>query len=475
MTLGCDASVILVSFNDNSPLAEWEKSNPTAALCRRIVFEARCDRTATFDNFVNLNVTENNILEWLNETNCILLIDELNVLLSDSSANNSSNFSLFVKNTFLKKSNRYFAFSSHIVGTTDHLMQYMDSVSNRNVLLVELPLVNNVYDAATIFKWDDLSAKDIICYGFIPSLIYEAYLNKTIRGDDFLPFGKRGHAINLCLTKGLVTNDSVVALLSSFITGAQTSILHPLHELMSTAQKKMLRWIPFHMTEVLRIFAKVLTNAQLKMIVESIVSLFDKFFAQPNSSDKAWEDLFLIVLLIRLATTQWDPIFLPLNISGYSISLNTNITHAGKPYGKIDDVYFQVKCMETPKQFPHVSVYYPNNAGFNMYDVVLAVYHSKDDRDLYGYQLKEGKKIPKKYLLSNHFKLSVLVRGQPAKKITKKIQQGIWLIPNEEQNKSFLGESGQHWTPSVWRKLLEKNGKKCSSLNSDYENKMKGG
>jgi hypothetical protein len=108
--------------------------------------------------------------------------------------------------------------------------------------------------------------------------------------------------------------------------------------------------------------------------------------------------------------------------------------------------------MEAPQQYPHVSVYYPQNAEFEMlYDIVIAIYHKPGHRVLYGYHLKESNKIPKDPV-SEMFSLSVLVRGQPAESGAKE----LWTIPSEKQIESFFGESGRHWTPTAWRTLLEK-------------------
>lgn len=470
------AAVIFVSFNDYSTIATWEKADPIAALCRRIAFEARCDRTAQFNNtFYNANVTADHIKEWLKETDCVLLIDELNALLSG--ATNSELFAQFLKNTFLINTNRYFAFSSHVVGTTGQLAAYMDSPSNRNVFIRELPLVHNVVGTATVFGWDDLSAREIIFYGHIPALIYEAYLNKTVNKKGYLPFQRRDATITLCETKGLVTNESIVKLLSSFITGDRNSVPLPLHELMNTGEHQLLRWIPFHMMEALKRFSQILLlNAELKKIVETIVSLFHNFVNEPHLSGKAWESLFVIVLLIRLATCSFDPLFLPLSSElDYSLSFNTNLTAAGIPFEKVKDVPTLLKCMRTPHRYPHVAVYYPRSAVFKEYDVVIAVYERLGHRDLYGYSLKEGKTIPKKQSLNDHFTLSVLVRGRPAKRDSKKPR--IWTMPSEQQNGSFLGESGRHWTPSAWRELLGDDGRKLSSVKREHSDQdtTKGG
>jgi hypothetical protein len=126
------------------------------------------------------------------------------------------------------------------------------------------------------------------------------------------------------------------------------------------------------------------------------------------------------------------------------------------PFENIEDLSFLVKCMKKPQRYPHVSVYHPRNARFNEFDIIIVVYKIPGHADFYGYQLKEGIEIPMEIeSLGKLFKSkkNILVRGKPAQ------SEGLlrnWTLPSEEQNASFLGASGRHWTPSAWRKMQER-------------------
>ena len=94
-------AVIYVSFNDFSSLDPWEMRDPVGALCRRIAFAALKGREEfptddDFDSFRQTMVTEGDILSWLGDTPCILLMDELNILEMDEvtvQTDNGSEFS----------------------------------------------------------------------------------------------------------------------------------------------------------------------------------------------------------------------------------------------------------------------------------------------------------------------------------------------------------------------------------------------
>jgi hypothetical protein len=66
------------------------------------------------------------------------------------------------------------------------------------------------------------------------------------------------------------------------------------------------------MIEVLRSFSSLL-NPKLKNTVDIIVSLFNSVVDDEShlSDETSWKSLFLIVLIIRLATRQFDSLFLP--------------------------------------------------------------------------------------------------------------------------------------------------------------------
>jgi hypothetical protein len=74
-------------------------------------------------------------MKWLVDQPCALLIDELSLL------GDRMDFKLarFIKDEFLKTSGRNFVYSSQVAATIMDLTRYMESVSNRPVLIPELP------------------------------------------------------------------------------------------------------------------------------------------------------------------------------------------------------------------------------------------------------------------------------------------------------------------------------------------------
>ena len=151
-------------------------------------------------------------------------------------------------------------------------------------------------------------------------------------------------------------------------------------------------------------------NEQLRLLLRYIAKLFDNFFSSQENSGDHWEYLFLIVLLIRCIARKSDESVLLPSFD----NLGYERTRFQRPYrGKQFDttsVNSFVKGIGEPDTYPHLAIYYPNNAYFKLYDVVVAYFECAKNRELYGYQLKIGRGDPsasaRKYLFEKSFLIS---------------------------------------------------------------------
>ena len=73
-------------------------------------------------------------------------------------------------------------------------------------------------------------------------------------------------------------------------------------------------------------------------------------------------------------------------------------------------------------------------------------------RHLYGYQLKEGKGLPKASAMTDKFEKSFVIRGIPAQSPGERKD---WERPSEMEIDAFFGVSGMLWTPRRWKELNE--------------------
>ena len=78
-------AALYISFNDFSEVTESDKKDPVGAVCKRIALAALSNRDFTrssiqFGSLKGKYVSEQQIVDWLGEQGCVLLIDELNIL-----------------------------------------------------------------------------------------------------------------------------------------------------------------------------------------------------------------------------------------------------------------------------------------------------------------------------------------------------------------------------------------------------------
>jgi len=61
-----------------------------------------------------------------------------------------------------------------------------------------------------------------------------------------------------------------------------------------------------------------------------------------------------------------------------------------------------IRALNVPDHVPHIAVYHPKHAQFEIFDVIVAAYSKSGDRTLYGYQLKESRGQVKALNSSKH-------------------------------------------------------------------------
>jgi hypothetical protein len=253
-----------------------------------------------------------------------------------------------------------------------------------------------------------------------------------------------------------VTEHNIELLLQSFITGEFRMVPHPLLQLMDTWRvvggDLKVKWIPYHMMEVLRQCATCGNlDDRTSDVLQSIEELFSYFKGAKVSSGDGWEALFVMALLVRSKAKLFKTSLLPLRkdlLSDAHVSFNKPFL-GNADFGEIKQFDKFIESLILPSTFPHIAIYMPTHAQFERYDVIVAVYYSIYDRKLYGYQLKEGNKNGTA-VASSLFTKSFVIRGEALK--NSHDYQG-WHVASTDEINEFFGESGSNWTPIKWKAL----------------------
>lgn len=224
----------------------------------------------------------------------------------------------------------------------------------------------------------------------------------------------------------------------------------------SVDDEGLIVWIPFHMVKVLRSIAgaSAAVGLEMRKVVTTLNELFNGFETGKTSGGDSWEALFAIALVIRLATGSFHDLLklgemCPPN-SVYGLSYNHLWEQRGHlAFPDITTLRELIEGLVDPLAFPHVAVFYPPHARFEGYDLIVVLHQALGKRLIYGYQLKEGREIPKK-MSSDACQNAYVIRGFAAQQET--LLRG-WHVASHDEIESFLGVTGSCLAPKQWRAL----------------------
>eukprot|EP00978_Attheya_sp_CCMP212_P031343 scaffold118117_cov47-Attheya_sp.AAC.1 len=449
-----NVAIIYVSFNGQTKLLPWEnkQSEPPLqallqALCRRIMFAALPvgDKDAiSFHSFAeSAYIQKVDVMEWLDDTKCILLIDDLNLVETAM----DQEFALFLKDMFMKDVGRALVFSSHVISVNNKLTAFMESPNERAVITKKLPLAQNLAQAKSLLDMSELTPHLALYLGLVPALLYCSKLNQ-------LPHQRRGHAIEKYVDLG-ITPKKVETLLLTMLTGNTIFVPEMLRELMDIDvmivdgnEIPIARWIPYHMTVVLKTLSQLAElPSPMRGCLAAMCEQFETFKTQKFQSGDGWEALFIVTLLVRCMTNTFCSL-VPLQGRDGEEPVFWNapfLSHVPFDCQKVKEFISGIPLHRTKGS---ISIYYPTHTKFEAYDVILAYWGDDGNRDLYGYQLEEGKDIPE--TVAMHFTESYLIRGAPT---TKDASVRGWITPSDPTLDTFFGESAKYWSPKCWTEL----------------------
>jgi hypothetical protein len=252
---------------------------------------------------------------------------------------------------------------------------------------------------------------------------------------------------------GTWNDESAKYLLDSFLTGGIEGMPGPLLQFMNASSSGRIIWVPFHMVHVLEsCAASRKVSKPIRMAVRVIGKVMRDFEGGKTAGGDTWEALFVVALLIRLVTGQIDILFPQfVGIDHYGISYNTLWDPTKKAFECAANLSDLIAGMVMPAKFPHFAVYYPPLANFALYDVVIVMYDAEGKPTYYGYQLKEGKAMPRPSA-DERCKMSIVVRGAAAG-IDALLRR--WVVLGRDSVDDILGVTGKSLAPEAWRELKD--------------------
>jgi hypothetical protein len=193
----------------------------------------------------------------------------------------------------------------------------------------------------------------------------------------------------------------------------------------------------------------------LREVLRIVVEMLRGFETGKTGDGDSWEALFVVATMARLATGHFHRLLQlePGLFSNCELSYNRmwKATEENLDFPSIRTLEQLMKGLTEPASYPHVAVFYPPHSQFEVYDLVIVAHEAVDVKHVYGYQLREGRKIPQT-TPSDVCQHSFVIRGCAAQKerLLRK-----WHVASDEEVDQFLGVTGASLAPKQWRQFTE--------------------
>lgn len=419
--------VIYIEFNTATPLVRSETEDPVCAVVNRIAYAIATPTALSGRSFLNrtthkprFQTTMEEISIWLGSRPCILCIDELNRLIPPEQEGSQAmrDLATFLKRKFLDLSGRYLIFTSHVLATTEKLISFMSSPSDRVVIIPALPLFESAGDAELVVE--DKNARHPAFYGNSPGLSYVA-------GIDVAYPAKR---VRDCLSYL-----RVFPLASRVIKNIFSGDCNELRELDTICHFSghIRVWIPAFLIPLLKALKGLEKSDQ-----DNAVNLLSLLGTSKLFSGECWEVVVLCTLFFRLlnwslSSVECDSVIFPSNLPE-KFKLEVKRPSKRDADKLIEDLRALRIGIEKEAK---VIISYPKHASFELYDIILAVFRPGEVAEIWGYQCKAGN-LPTDPPILPGTSIVLRCHDMDASLGSKAVDLG-WHVAQQSERNSLLG------------------------------------
>jgi hypothetical protein len=373
------------------------------ALCRRIAFAAtrKTDNEEgeeqAFESFQTKNegcvIDPTDILKWLGDARVVLLIDDLDNLaeIGDPRSEKTANFEAFIMTSFLNYVGHFLVFTS----------QYSSALTSTKFLKDELKVPH--YPSVLQLAQNDVSIPNrhmIVYFGGMPGLISDWWADKQL-GRHLYNDGSAAKAINAynMLAQRGDSAGMFKNMLATVVTGDIKVLPKSLRNLVVfEPEARGFRWTLFHLQFVLE--NANIERSPLGGLRSKMAQLCDRIYRSDKYSSD-FEELFILMLLIRSITNKPDGHFLPKHWFDDNPKTVYN-PYLPSTYGRPKDfeecTTFD-ELVEGIKRFdfgvgPCVAIVYPQHYYFDSYNAFAMKLYDGKIEEIRGFQVREGDKKP---------------------------------------------------------------------------------
>lgn len=375
----------------------------------------------------------------------VLLIDELNML----SRPLDEEASIFLKEEFLDKANRYLVYTTHVLFGLDEV-KLGDSltsssiyirISSRGYKTVHQPIS---YDIKALRSMSDdcraLTSMEAALYGYIPSLIFSVKAGDVELID---LFKVKWRAINM-LNEYNCLQQFIQAVLNG---NSNSPTVREFYMFGYVSEQSKVRWPLCYIDLILSSCVENLNIEWIKSLISGVNELVEslKTFAKKESSGFDWEVIVTVGIVLQCLHASLNGSYGPFSIAVHC-----------KPFGSVVQLRTmpgEMKTLEEAKKFIDTElaqckestflILTPAYASFPYFDGFVCYKAGGVDRRI-AFQLKAGGKAPDKGkapVIASWLDKAVLIRGKAPGKVNASIVPLKWHYLNGKEVKELLGYS----------------------------------
>jgi len=358
----------------------------------------------------------------------VLLVDEMNLLLTGQDTNADERAAKFLKQNFLKRKGAYLVFTSHIQATEDALQEYMDSPSSRSSKLIRLSLAANNTELIGMHpSCSGLTPMKAAFYGRIPSIIWIMVDSSRTYLDAF----------RRTVSRAKVDPKTLVdEFLEEVFTGQPQAELQGFKPLTSVDNLGMVTWIPCYMARFL-----AACGAPYNKLAEWLEGLRTADYGD----GKGWEKLVAVAFGLRYLWAQRG------HCHPFAHGMDTGVKLVEFLDARYDAANMSAAIASIPvpafAQRPSLQLVLPSRANFKTVDLFAIRTEPDGTRKVVMVaQQKEGSKAVGNVTAPQVDGRALWMRG-----LAKKPQHKHgWYLPSACEVSEFLGPSLDSAAPATW-------------------------
>ncbi|CAE7780357.1 unnamed protein product [Symbiodinium necroappetens] len=424
---------IWVTFNGSTRVLRQKQESSMDWLCRTVAHAIAHAKLKEQLANGSMSCSEDNLAQFFaKQESYVLLIDELNLLLTGEDSEADGRVANFLKNHFLKGKGQYLVFTSHIQATQRNLCAYMESPSSRPVQLIQLSLARTMEELISMHDTcQGLTPTLATFFGRIPSMVWCAISSERTVWSN---------AVDTIIERARKKPKALIgAFLQEVLRGKRHPDLEEYMALTDIGDGGVVKWLPCYMAAFL---------SRCGPPYEKLGEWLQGLQQATAGAGKGWEMTVAVAFGLRYLWAQQG------HLHEFAVGGDDSVKLI-----ELKDARFDARDMQSateaislpkPEHRPSLQLVMPSHACFQKVDLfALRTEVDGSRKVVMASQQKEGRHAVDTEAPAVEGK-ALWMRGQAGQERTS---HG-WYQPSSERINEFLGPSLQSASPAAWLDMV---------------------